>query len=908
MRRLVHLENYKTVLPYASEIFGVYQPMLGWRSKRMTGWAQEGFLERRRRALNTLVGRYRPVYEARFSEQGCGFELEGLEPGPPVERNEWSTVVVATLHERLGDQPTDDDLRGVVTRDQLHEILADPVRSKARRIYEEACGRAQRMQRQTPQIRAVVEQMVARESVVAGALLHLTETGRLDQVRAILSPFRSTATEALLHALSARDPFETLDPKNDLQRVGLSPVGIVHLFRQYFFELDTFLGSPVEHVWVASGATVELVEINTRRTLVERVDELYLETSRATEDTTTTQDEIAEAVKQDNRNEMKFGASVTAEQNWVWGSAQETASFDYTTTQQNAREQSHKHMVQQSKKVATQLKQSTKTTFKTVTETTETSSKRYVLSNTTPDLINYELRRKMRQVGVQVQDIGSYLCWQTYVDDPGEFLGIGQLMHVAASPKIGDITHPELVLPSGPRTDEPMITIPYVGDEDENDISYHNGSEADVGVGENTDHIQWEFPQTAFAVQAGEKLGHIDFDTTGVDAKVSFKDIVQDPGQPTKWTYVVRLDSVNFGGKMSISFKARLHWDPQVDQAAIDAENKKRMAAFTAAHEQEYRKAFVDAARDRIEIASRLRSRSYDELREEERIVVYRKLIQDMLAPKALVPTPDDRTRHVVAELLNSIFDVDKMLYFVAPEWWRPRLHHSHQQFGSLVPAKDAGGNPIIGPDGRPVMVGAATMQFSQESLVGWGGVDEKQREDNYYITEKSAPAKLGSSLGWLLQLDGDNLRNAFLNAPWVKAVMPIRPGKEREALNWLKHVEGMDTLTEDDLYVGPEPHLQGKTIFEALDILADTVAAKHKASTAVQEYNDGDLPLDDDNTVHATPVDRVYEHGFYPLQGGFKASVSEDFEVFDQWIEVVATDQVAAVQVTYDPKTGRQA
>ena len=32
----------------------------------------------------------------------------------------------------------------------------------------------------------------------------------------------------------------------------------------------------------------------------------------------------------------------------------------------------------------------------------------------------------MRQVGVQVQDIGTFLCWQTYVDDPGRELGLGQ--------------------------------------------------------------------------------------------------------------------------------------------------------------------------------------------------------------------------------------------------------------------------------------------------------------------------------------------------------------------------------------------------------------------------------------------------------------------------------------------------
>ena len=51
---------------------------------------------------------------------------------------------------------------------------------------------------------------------------------------------------------------------------------------------------------------------------------------------------------------------------------------------------------------------------------------------------------------------------------------------------------------------------------------------------------------------------------------------------------------------------------------------------------------------------------------------------------------------------------------------------------------------------------------------------------DSYFITEDSEPARLGSSLGWLLQLDGDNMRNAFLNAPWVKAVIPIRPGGRR--------------------------------------------------------------------------------------------------------------------------------
>lgn len=50
-----------------------------------------------------------------------------------------------------------------------------------------------------------------------------------------------------------------------------------------------------------------------------------------------------------------------------------------------------------------------------------------------------------------------------------------------------------------------------------------------------------------------------------------------------------------------------------------------------------------------------------------------------------------------------------------------------------------------------------------------------------------------------------------------------------------------------------------------------------------------------------------MYEHGFYPLKGGFRATASEEYEVFDQWVEVLPTDQVVPVEVSYSSKTGRQ-
>ena len=125
--------------------------------------------------------------------------------------------------------------------------------------------------------------------------------------------------------------------------------------------------------------------------------------------------------------------------------------------------------------------------------------------------------------------------------------------------------------------------------------------------------------------------------------------------------------------------KLILRVDPtQAANDAITQQNRDNLAAFKEAERAAYEKAYVETVRDRVEVASKIKARRSDDLREEERIVVYRKLIQEMLLQG--VPLPDDRTRHVVAELINAIFDVEKMLYFVAPEWWRPRIHRSRQQ------------------------------------------------------------------------------------------------------------------------------------------------------------------------------------------------------------------------------------
>jgi hypothetical protein len=363
-----------------------------------------------------------------------------------------------------------------------------------------------------------------------------------------------------------------------------------------------------------------------------------------------------------------------------------------------------------------------------------------------------------------------------------------------------------------------MATIPFVSIEDtgadnEGEV-YVDGVEAEDSEWYGSlEKIQADFAQQFVCPKANYELSNVEFDPQGKPVSVSRKGPIVNAGE--KAIFVLHLDTADFQGQNSIQLKFMLHWSPRAGaNDAIVAKNKENLASFKEAEKAAYEKAYVETVKERVTTASKITTRNSEELREEERIVVYRKLIQDMLLNG--VEMPDDRTRHVAAELLNSVFDVDKMLYFVAPEWWRPRTHRSRQQLQETVEPKvdlsAVSGNvgTLVLRNGLMRRVYAASVNVSPSVMsahtVAWGGVNDLER-DNYFITEDSEPAKFGSSLGWLLQLDGDNMRNAFLNAPWVKAVIPIRPGKEKAAINWLKGVKGMNGITDDVIYRTNNPN-----------------------------------------------------------------------------------------------------
>ena len=894
----IDFAKFRGTLPYASEMFGIYQPLLGWKSKMNENRMARGQEALIRSLSERAIARTRS--DVAVVAGTAGFKVTNLQIQNVVDTTvtprvsvEINSVIARIIANRL---PIDRTPTPKEWRAALDKVALDSDLRTVKDVIDTVFAQKQLSAGLAAlQVESYIDDAITegrrRDRPVAEML-----KGLLDREVSIATYLNRLATQtpAILDTLFYRrvsDPFDdlltlTTDPLASLGHNGLeaalSPIGLVHLFRQYFFEFDTFLGPPVGHVWLSPGSTLELVEETVRRTLTERTVESTTETTDKEEKDVAVHDELSSAIKEENRNELKFGfgASVNYHNGTLDAGAHTDLSLDNSRTA--ARETAHKQMREQSEKLSSEIRRSFKSTFRTVVETTSTSSRRYVLQNTTKELINYELRRKMRQVGVQVQDIGTQLCWQVFVDDPGRDLGVARLLHIAQPPDLASLHAPEAPAKLEPKTVDLSVQFPYMRDptsegDGETDVLYIEGDDQEhIGGVHNVGYNDKIYNVKTFALTppaSGYTLANqfaIQHHHSGtVDAEATRAD---------DHSVTITLHQVNFKDQPFVELQLTTTWTPDpAQQAAIDAAHSAALATYDAEKSKLERQAFLSAARERIKQASQIRKRPFEDLREEERIVVYRNLIGQLMS----VGDQLSQDVHVTAELIRAIFDVDEMLYFVAPEWWRsrnrPAAHHL-----SAAPT------PGI---------------ITDHELVGWDGPLSVGRDSNYLITDESDPAPMGSSLGWLLELDGDALRNAFLNSPWVRAIIPIRPGKEEAAINWLTlaHVAGtsgldarydapaaeLKKINAGLLALGRVPHVP-VTLQDALLYLADQVQKEYKAATTAK-------PSPFDANKNVIPTETVYEHGFDPLAGGFEVNV-DPTKVFSQWIEVLATDQVAAV------------
>lgn len=855
---MVDLSKYKGSAPYATQLFGVYQPLIGWRAERARVRLRRERANRLK-ALTVLMLR-----DSQFAEANRGESNQHLDRllSPMVAQ-----MLSAASHdfERAQNRPAQSaDWVGIVASAKLAE-----------RVETLAAGFSAGAGGSRP---ALVRKGSARYNALdKNRLVGVTGTdfviapdamdGGADDDATLIDFKNERAAAAVAGYLAANagqvlsdviqkarkwlklfpfvDPLAQFDP--DTHDAVLSPIGLVQLYRQHFFEVDSFLGPSVGHVWVSPGTTLELMEVHQRRGLFERKTEFSQQSVQKREAAVEAEDELSTRMAEENGRDLSVGISANAGVNFGVFHADASVNFGFQSSHRTSHEVSHKKTRRQSEKVSSELKRDFKTSFRTVLETTDRSSRHYRIENKTDKLINYELRRKMRRVVVQLQHIGTQLCWQVYIDEAGAALGIAELVHIAKQDDLSSaIQPPEAPQPLEAKESEVTFDFPFEvkGADPARDETFKNGTNPN----DHDEKIVYEKTVRANPPGPGYTLAFVSQrDVLPVDPEEDMPGPVAAEFSlvpNTTDTFKIKLKQVNFNDQPAIRFLLALTWNPPGNEAAIQAfqaqwtEYEGKLAR--AQHEE-----FVRAVRERVKLASQVLPRREEDLRAEERSVIFERLIEQLTGGAG------DERPHVTVELIRSIFEVDKMLYFVSDSWWRPRKHHMQQGLSMN-----------------------STQSLTDADVVGWGGVNAQER-DNYMITEESEPAVHGASLGWMLQLDGDRHRNAFLNSPFVKAVLPIRPGRERSAIEWLKrsHVEGSDGLNA--AYRGTEPELQGKTLEQVILTLVNDVQGLNSKATLQSE--------------------QVFQNGFNPLDGGFRFD-ADALTVFDQWLEVVPTEQIVAV------------
>ncbi len=70
VKRIADLGQYAGVLPYASELFGIYQPLLGWKSKRTAERIERGMTRDKARIIRNLQREIAPSVRIEYDEAG----------------------------------------------------------------------------------------------------------------------------------------------------------------------------------------------------------------------------------------------------------------------------------------------------------------------------------------------------------------------------------------------------------------------------------------------------------------------------------------------------------------------------------------------------------------------------------------------------------------------------------------------------------------------------------------------------------------------------------------------------------------------------------------------------------------------------------------------------------------------
>lgn len=583
----------------------------------------------------------------------------------------------------------------------------------------------------------------------------------------------------------------------------LSPIGVAHYLRQLYFNKEEGVGPIEEAFTVAPLETLEVVYETVRKQIHEEVLEQGLEVVSESAVEQKNLDEVSDKVSSMVQQDTSASMSASASGGiGVW-EVGATASADFSLSSQRSREYSTRRLKEVTKRASERVTKSFSLKTRDVTETTSTNMTRRVIRNDADQPVSYGLRRVLRRVNVKVQDLGSTLVWQIYLRNPGEGLAVSRFVHFRES---APIAVPDIPPGVPPR--------PAGGVESETATTALKWKS--LPSGESTWYVTLVIKPGADRDVTGVRIDSItDLEGGGKDDPAPSPRNELDLGSgwdPATRTYTADI-AVKAGDATSVQVTYSYTWDPSA--AVLAVWEAQRVAAVAAATEELLTKQF-EQQKLLITQRSKIKSRPANDLRREERYEVLNRMVSYLFGrgDDPSEPTP------VEIEYMHRYFDIDALFSYAHPSWWQPR--------------------------------------FATKSM----GI----KREAYEITAESEPAPLGSSLGWMIQLDGDRRRNEFLNSPWARVCVPIKRGREREAIAWLaKHLEGE---------IGYDP-----TVEPLSKLLGDVEA--YRSREELLGPNGPDYVTVD--STPGAPADPARPEGVYPVIDEFDVTMPTDGFVYDE-------------------------
>lgn len=532
------------------------------------------------------------------------------------------------------------------------------------------------------------------------------------------------------------------DPK--MVRELLSPIGIAHFYRQLYFNLDEGVGPLEEAFTIAPLETLEVVTETVRRQVHEEVIETGLEETSESELESHNLDEVSDKVSSMLQRDLGAGIQTNASYSTPVFQAGVSASLDLKSSTQRSTEETAKRLKETTKRSAERITKTFSIRTSSITETSSSSTTKRIIENTKDAPVSYGLRRVLRKVRVKVQDLGPRLVWQYYVQDPGAGLRLSRFVQYAAAQPISVPDVPPGLAPRpAPGTDSgsAVCSLRPVNEIVTSADSNFEAREA----GDCT--IMLRIP-----AGKGRKVTSVTIDSI---ADVGDPNPDRDSGEPAPFSYGAPALNADGTYQIEVTISPGDSWTVNVgytytfepSDSALDEWEQARAQAHAdlkaVANRDAFAKAF-EQQRALITERSRIQPRPAADLRREEREEVMGRVVASVFASAQGLAHPSP----LQIETVNRLFELDGVFTYVHPSWWRPR--------------------------------------YSKTSTI--------TRQEEYEITSDSDPARMGASLSWLMQLDGDTRRNAFLNSPWCRVCIPVRPGRERQALEWLANNVEDDT------------------------------------------------------------------------------------------------------------------